>query len=92
MQSELRENRIGKAAAVGADETEVAPPLSDPRANMLGDHQSQTVPHPLSKSDFKSARIAIPHPQGMRPSGLFAFQWSGHTQAEPGARGNIVRS
>jgi hypothetical protein len=40
---------------------------------------------PLHFIDFEAARIAIPHHQGMTPYGLLAFQWSCHTQPEPGA-------
>lgn len=40
---------------------------------------------PLHFIDFEAARIAIPHHKGMTPYGLLAFQWSCHTQSEPGA-------
>jgi hypothetical protein len=41
---------------------------------------------PLHFIDFEAARLAIPHHQGMTPYGLIAFQWSCHTQREPGGR------
>jgi len=39
---------------------------------------------PLHFIDFEAARLAIPHHKGMTPYGLVAFQWSCHTQREPG--------
>jgi Domain of unknown function(DUF2779) len=40
---------------------------------------------PLHFIDFEAARMAVPHHKGMPPYGQLAFQWSCHTQAEPGA-------
>jgi hypothetical protein len=45
----------------------------------------QAVKFPLHFIDFEAARCAIPHHVGMRPYGQVAFQWSCHTQREPGA-------
>jgi len=42
------------------------------------------IRHPLHFIDFETARLAIPWHQGMRPYGQVAFQWSCHTQREPG--------
>ena len=42
------------------------------------------VRYPLHFIDFETARLAIPWHRGMRPYGQVAFQWSCHTQREPG--------
>ncbi len=39
---------------------------------------------PLHFIDFEASRMAVPHHKGMRPYGQIAFQWSCHTQQEPG--------
>jgi hypothetical protein len=39
---------------------------------------------PLHFIDFEAARMAVPHHKGMPPYGQLAFQWSCHTQAQPG--------
>lgn len=48
-------------------------------------HEMAQAKYPLHFIDFEAARIAIPHHKGMTPYGLLAFQWSCHTQREPGA-------
>lgn len=48
-------------------------------------HELAAARYPLHFIDFEAARIAIPHHKGMTPYGLLAFQWSCHTQREPGA-------
>lgn len=48
-------------------------------------HELGAARYPLHFIDFEAARIAIPHHKGMTPYGLLAFQWSCHTQREPGA-------
>lgn len=48
-------------------------------------HEMSAARWPLHFIDFEAARIAIPHHKGMTPYGLLAFQWSCHTQPEPGA-------
>lgn len=48
-------------------------------------HELSAARYPLHFIDFEAARIAIPHHKGMTPYGLLAFQWSCHTQREPGA-------
>lgn len=48
-------------------------------------HDLSAAGYPLHFIDFEAARIAIPHHKGMTPYGLLAFQWSCHTQREPGA-------
>lgn len=48
-------------------------------------HEMATARWPLHFIDFEAARIALPHHKGMTPYGLLAFQWSCHTQREPGA-------
>ena len=40
--------------------------------------------YPLHFIDFEASRAAIPYHAGMRPYGQVAFQWSCHTQREPG--------
>jgi hypothetical protein len=42
--------------------------------------------YPLHFIDFETSRMALPYHAGMRPYGLLAFQWSCHTQREPGGR------
>ena len=42
------------------------------------------VRYPLHFIDFETARLAIPWHRAMRPYGQVAFQWSCHTQREPG--------
>lgn len=44
----------------------------------------QDVSYPLHFIDFETSRMALPYHAGMRPYGLIAFQWSCHTQQEPG--------
>ena len=48
-------------------------------------HDIAGARYPLHFIDFEAARIAVPHHKGMTPYGQLAFQWSCHTQVEPGA-------
>lgn len=48
-------------------------------------HDLAAARWPLHFIDFEAARIAVPHHRGMTPYGQLAFQWSCHTQREPGA-------